>query len=228
MSVTRNKQEINSLIKESIQGIFQDRDFISGIVKKVTDKIERKLKKLEEELKTQAERTSHLQQKVDKKEKTNYLLEQKVDDIYQNMKATHVCVYGVNEDADEEENLRDKIKSIINTNTGLNLGNDNIVGCYRIGRKMDKPNKSRPIILKLVNTELKSKMFKDAYKFKGKKIFIAEDLTKKPRIILKEAQNVFGMRNAWSFKGSIYIKHEGRNVKMNFVADITQYTTQLT
>ncbi|KAG5866275.1 hypothetical protein JTB14_012542 [Gonioctena quinquepunctata] len=76
-----------------------------------------------------------------------------------------------------------------------------------------------------MHPELKFKLFKNVHKFKGKKIFFADHLTKHRRVILKEAQTKLGVKNVWSFKGVIYTKHEGRNARINCEGDITKYSS---
>ncbi|CAG9821997.1 unnamed protein product [Phaedon cochleariae] len=194
----------------------------------VTDKIEQKLKKIQDDLKSQADKITALEQKIEhieiRSDKINSILEQKIDDMHQNLKISHVCIYGVNETADE--NIQETIMQIINTNTNLNLREKDIMGCYRVGKRTENANKYRPTILKLANSELKSKLFKNVNKFKGKKIYFAEDLTKHRRILLKEAQTILGVRNVWSYKGYLYTKYEGHNARITCEADITKYTSR--
>lgn len=202
---TRTKAEMAAIVKDSIKELFKDEDFISRITQKITDKIEQKLKKLEEEIKNQNDKVN--------------ILQQKMDDMEQQMKANNICIYGVPENSDE--NITSKILQIVNSHTGMVIKNE-IINCYRIG-KQPIPNKSRPIIMKLRSPEVKSEIFRNVNKFRGKGIFITEDLTYKKRMLLKQAKSTLGEKEVWSSNGQIFTKTDGKRVKLCCFEDVQKY-----
>ena len=55
---------------------------------------------------------------------------------------------------------------------------------------------------------------KNVAKFKGSKLFLTDDLTKMRRKLLQDAKDKMGSRNAWSFKGQIYIRTGDGSVRI--------------
>lgn len=204
---TRGKSDLQTAIKETLNEVFLNDEFMNQIVKRISDKVEQKL--------------NHLQIEVDKQITRIDILEQKIDGIKQHEKINNICIYGLPEENDE--NINKKVLQLINKHTGLDFKMDYIATSYRIGNQSNAENKFRPIILRLTNHDYKIQLLKNAKKFKGKKLFIAEDLTKYRRELLTMAKSMFGEKNAWTFNGQIYTKLNGHTVKIRNQNDIMQY-----
>lgn len=97
---------------------------------------------------------------------------------------------------------------------------EHIVSTYRIGKKNESSPKPRPLIVKFINYDYKALLIKNAKKFKGKGIFIAEDLIKNRRKLLIEAKTILGLKNVWTYNGQIFTKIDGKTKKLNCTADI--------
>lgn len=200
----RNKAELKTIIKETIQELFAEEEFIRIIVKKISDKVDDKINKLQQLVNTQEDKI--------------HSLEQKIDDIQQNEKSNNICVYGILEDSNE--NLRLNMTRLINDSTGVTLKPEDITAVYRIGKPADNTQKPRPVILKLKWYEIKMNIMQNRKKFKGTKIFISEDLTKTRRKLLNDAKAAFGEKQAWTFNGHIFIKKNGINIKLSNSEDL--------
>ncbi|KAG5888830.1 hypothetical protein JTB14_000103 [Gonioctena quinquepunctata] len=97
--------------------------------------------------------------------------------------------------------------------------NNEIITCYRIG-KQSSPNKSRPIIMKLRRSEVKSDIFRNVQNLRGKRIFITEDPTNNRRMLLKQAKSTQGEREVWSFIGQNFTKIYGKRVELHYLDGI--------
>lgn len=203
----RNKSEIKTIIKETIQELFADEEFMRTIVKKISDKVDDKINQLEELIKTQ--------------ENKIHSLEQKIDDIEQKEKNNNVCIYGVPEELNET--LCIKVPQLISDRTGLSLKQEDIIAVYRIGKPSENTQKPRPVILKLKWYDSKYSILKNCRKFKGTKVFISEDLTKARRKLLHDAKTTFGEKQVWIFNGHVFIKRNGINVKLYNNEDLLKY-----
>lgn len=212
---TRNKSDIISIVKDSINEFFLDKEFIGRLTEKISESIEQKLKSLEEKVKTQMDKIRNLEQKV-------IYLQQGMDDIQQRGKLKNLCIYGVPEE--NGERLDNKMLELLKSKTNVPLILSDIVDAYRIGRPGGNTNKTRPTIVKLPNIKLKRELLKCGKNFKGTNIFLTEDLTKDRRTLLLQAKTVFGVKNSWSFNGQIYITKDGRKIKLASLADLRNYS----
>ncbi|CAH1160019.1 unnamed protein product [Phaedon cochleariae] len=204
---TRSKLDMNNIIRDSINELFQDADFIGQLTKTLSDKIEQKLKAISEEIKSQNERLISV--------------EQKLDSIQQQTKSNNVCIYGVPEM--NNENTKDVILENLSSNSVINLQERDIISCFRVGTPSNNKKKPRPIILKFRDPKEKVKLFKNVKNLKNKSIFITEDLTHNRRILLKSAKTSLPGKKIWTFKGQIFIKINDTNVKISSMQDIQQY-----
>lgn len=203
----RSRQELRSLIKKTISELFTDEVFINEIAKKFYEKVEQKINKLEEVIKTQ-------QMEI----KT---LEQKIDGFQQNERANNICIYGIVEESNEK--LNTKIPKLISEKTDITCNPDNIVTAYRVGKLNGNLQKPRPIIIKFKCFEDKILVMKNRNKFKGTRIFLSDDLTITRRKLLMDAKSAFGERCAWTFNGRVFIKLNGKNIELHSSDDISQY-----
>ena len=83
---------------------------------------------------------------------------------------------------------------------------------HRLGnRKLDK-SKPRPIIIKFSRYNLRTRIFKNKRKLKGKRISVTESLTKTRMEKLQKGRKEQSFRNVWSNDGKIlYIDVNDRN-----------------
>ncbi|XP_040063739.2 uncharacterized protein LOC120838065 [Ixodes scapularis] len=102
-------------------------------------------------------------------------LENKVDDLENRMRRNNLIFFGIPENLNETK--RDLEKVIISEILEDKLGIEN-VGVERIHR-IGRPNKgkSRPVILKLFDYNVKENILRNARKLKGTKISISEDFS---------------------------------------------------
>lgn len=208
---TRNAQEklqLKSIIKETILEVLTDDVFINKIAKTLSDKVEEKIKKMEDTIRTMEHKTADL--------------EKHIDILQQNEKINNICIYGVKEQ--ENEKLKLIVTQLINANTEINLNDElDIEKCYRIGKESKNHPKPRPVV-KFKKFEQKIAILKNRNKFKGKQIFIAEDLTQVRLNLLQGAKTKLGGRNVWSYNGHIFAKINGSSLKIRSNEDLLMYS----
>lgn len=211
MASTRNAQEklqLKSIIKETIQELLADDVFINNITKKLNDKFDEKIKKMEEIVKNIEHKSAGL--------------EKQIDVLQQNEKINNVCVYGIKEQ--QNEKLKLIMTQLINVNTEVSLNEIDIEKCYRIGKESNNSSKPRPVVVKFKSFDRKIAVLKSRNKFKGKHIFITEDLTQVRLKLLKDAKMKLGERNVWSYNGNIFTKNNGSSVKIRGNEDLLVYS----
>ncbi|XP_077564723.1 uncharacterized protein LOC144180217 [Haemaphysalis longicornis] len=122
--------------------------------------------------------------KVSALQKTVSDLELKLDDLENRSRRSNLIVYGIPEDEQEnEESLEEVINDQI-AKTILEIEPVSIERIHRFGKP--NPNKTRPIILKLLDDRDKTKILKNCHKLKGSEISISEDFSKRVRLIRKK------------------------------------------
>ena len=76
--------------------------------------------------------------------------------------------------------------------------------------KVCREGKSRPIISKFGCYDVRSVVYKNNKKLKGKSFLITDILTAKRVPLLKEAQGKYGVRNVWTTDSRILYKENNR------------------
>ncbi|KAG5870054.1 hypothetical protein JTB14_004481 [Gonioctena quinquepunctata] len=196
---TRNKHELQALIKDTITELLSSEVFLNQIIKTISDKVDLRLEKMEDGIKTQEVKTHDLKQKIENLQ----------------AKMTNICIYGMEEK--ENEQLITEFCEMINNNTNLSISNQHIMSAYRIERKNDQ--NMRPVIMKFINYDWKITVMKSARSLREKKIFITEDLIKSRRSLLVEAKAKFGDKNAWCYNGQIFTKIDNVKKLVRFSAN---------
>lgn len=204
MAKLRSDRDLKFIIKETIAELINDEEFIQRIVKKVSDKMQEKLQAAEVKIKMLECKTNSF--------------EEQITHLQQKEKVKNICIYGIVET--EQESLKTVVTKILNDNTGLNIKEIDIASCYRIGNVSSNKKKYRPVIIKFVEYDYKNSVINNAKRFKGKKIFITEDLVQARRDLLKNAQAKLGIKNVWPRNGFIFTKCDGKTVKIKCLEDI--------
>ncbi|KAG5892760.1 hypothetical protein JTB14_027024 [Gonioctena quinquepunctata] len=130
---TRNKHELQALIKDTITELLSSEVFLNQIMKTVSDKVDLRLEKMKDGIKTQEVKTHES--------------EQKIENLQQQAKMTYTCIYGMEEK--ENEQLLTEFCEMIKNKTNLSISNQHIMSAYRIGRK--NYQNMRPVIMKFIN-----------------------------------------------------------------------------
>ena len=114
---------------------------------------------------------------------------------------SNIKIYGVKEN--EKEKTADRVIELLESEVEVNLKKEEIVAVHRIP---GKKGETRPILLKVQNTEVKSRIMKKRSDFKKKVVGcrLADDVTKLNSDLIQRLNLQEGIEQAWYFNGSVY------------------------
>lgn len=209
---TRTRQEkgnldTKALVKQAISELFAEEHFIEIITQKIISKVIEKLNQIDNKIKGHEEKIT--------------TLEKKIEYMQQNVKIKNICIYGVNENKNKD--LKQLLLEVINEKMQTEIAPEDIDMCYRIGEERAKGKKPRPVIVKFKNYDTKHFILRNCSKFKGSQLFVMEDLIKPRQELLREAQEKLKGSQVWSYNGTVYVKVENKNIKINGIQDIHKY-----
>lgn len=131
----------------------------------------------------------------------NKKLYNEIDKLEQYSRRKNLRILGVPET--ENENVEDKVKTIIQNNLKIPLECRFIDNVHRIGKKIE--NKSRTIMAKFVKIDDRNRIFNNNILLKASGVAIVEDLTKRRYTMLKKIQKSIGTKNVWTRNGNIHV-----------------------
>ena len=185
--------DLKNVVKEALKELLCDDDFLNKFLSKVNEKI------------------SELQKIVDKQTTQINQLEGRIEAMQQQTKINNICVYNLEEE--ENEKLATKLINIFTRKMNIPLKRQDIVKCYRIGENKEKP---RPVIIKFEQFHTKVFVLKNAYKLKGTKIGLAEDLNKERLNLYRQVTQKYDRKDIFTRFGNIYIKTKDNAIKKIF------------
>jgi hypothetical protein len=116
--------------------------------------------------------------KIDQVETTVVNLQRDAQKLQQDNKRNNIIVYGIEETKDEKAaKIHDVIEGLSNS---LNIARIDYDDAFRLGKH--QPNKTRPLLIKLLRYRDKQNIFLAAKNLKGTSISISNDKTKETRI----------------------------------------------
>lgn len=94
---------------------------------------------------------------------------------------------------------------------------------HRLGVPRGDAKNPRPIIIKFTSYGPRRRVFTNKKKLKGCGITITEQLTTKRMALLKEARTRYGLHNAWSLDGNVFIMFSGIKRKISNTNDFKSF-----
>ena len=132
-----------------------------------------------------------------------------VDELEQYSRRNCLWLHGVREL--QGENTNDVIMKTVKKEMDIDIREEDLDRTYSVGNtKVFKEGKPRPIIIKFARYDVRSTVYKNKKKLKGKSFLITESLTAARVGLLKEAQGKYGVRNVWTTDGRILYKENNR------------------
>lgn len=125
------------------------------------------------------------------------------DDLENRSRRKFLLIRGIKESP--IENIPQTVSSFTTNMLKMDVCPEDIVFGYRLGKSKNS-DKPRPILVKFLSSEMRSKIWRSKKLLKGTDTSIAEFLTQNRRQIYNEGRRVYGMRNCWSQEGKVYIK----------------------
>lgn len=116
-----------------------------------------------------------------------------------------------------KENTWEVVKSFISEKAGVELHDREMVAAHRIpGEK----GKSRPVIVKVVNTDVKSRIMRKRATVREKGCRLVDDVTKANVELIKRLTQLDEIESAWYFNGSVFGKVGDRRLKFDITDDL--------
>lgn len=201
-------------VKRVLKDVLQDASILQVLATMIKDHI---LTELEKTINENTAVIEALKETINEKDKVINDLQVKLDDLEQYQRRQCLRVFGVEEGADEDTD----VKAIeIARKIGVDLSIEDIDRSHRIGvRNNDRP---RPIIIKFVSYRKRSEVFHSKKNLKGSGVTIREDLTKMRHSLLKEAINKYGVRSVWTLDGVVIAKIGDQKRRITSSRDLCQ------
>ena len=126
-------------------------------------------------------------------------LENKI--VYEEQDSRRICIliHGIAEN--KEENTDQQATDFITDNLDIRIDEIDVDRSHRIGRYNRAKKKARPIIVKFARYNVRGKVFREKWNFKGTGKSITESLTTKRIGKLNDAREKCGFNNVWSYDG---------------------------
>ncbi|KAK3098652.1 hypothetical protein FSP39_021614 [Pinctada imbricata] len=141
------------------------------------------------------------------------------DAIDQPLKEIDLTVCGVKEEVNE--NTLAVVQSVLKDKAGVNIEKEDVIAVHRIPTKhRDQP---QPILLKVKNSEIKSKIMRKRSDVKkaGGSIKLVDDVTERNTTLINSLLRHEQIEAAFYYNGSVYGISEGKRYTFNIEDDIT-------
>lgn len=199
-SKTKGEDELLSSVKNLVTKLCTSDEFISQITKSITESISSKFDKEVHALKDE---TLKIKKDVKTLEEQTSVVMTKLEKQDQVIRSNNLRFYGIPEK--EAENILQEIKEILINKMGLDISEENIEYCYRIGRIEKKKN--RAILIRFYSAYHKNVVFNNKRSLKATGIVVREDLTDDQlRLLKKTLTNIGSDGRVWTNHGHIFTK----------------------
>ena len=155
-----------------------------------------------------------MKQIIEAKDKEIKELEEKIDNLEQYSRRNSLRLHGIAEK--ESENLIDEIPALLNKELQFPapMKRADICRIHRLGPRSSQ-GQPRPIIVKMVSYQARSKVFSARSKLKNSssRLFINEDLTRTRSQLFYKARQLKREKkitDTWTHDGNVLIKRGGR------------------
>ncbi|CAG9569296.1 unnamed protein product [Danaus chrysippus] len=130
-------------------------------------------------------------------------LNQVVDNIEMRHRRKYLLFNGVPEEPNED--LSNSISDICNDKLGVrDVTKDKIIACHRLGKHSE--GKHRPVLVRFVDLNLKTAVWKKKASLKGSPFVLSEFLTHQRQSLFLLARKRLWMKNCWTLDGNIIVK----------------------
>lgn len=205
MVLLRNDiEEIRKIVADQISATILSEDFqnrlVSSLLKKIDEKLNTKIKKIEED-------AASLRKEVKTLTRENCDLKMRLDSQEQYSRNRNIRIFGMK--LAKEENPLDAITDLFQNKMNLTSNNVNIENCHRVEAKNPTAGRPPAILVQFRDTNSRAAVLKNRKILKNSGVAIKEDLTLARLNLLKVAVGQFSEKNAWCLHGNIYVKCGG-------------------
>ncbi|KAJ8736300.1 hypothetical protein PYW08_006956 [Mythimna loreyi] len=129
-------------------------------------------------------------------------LSRSIDIIEMRHRKKFLLLGGVPESPSEK--VTEIVATILQTKLGVDVTTSSLTVCHRLGAVAE--GRVRPILLRCVDNTVRDVIWRTKTKLKGTSYVISEFLTRQRQSTFSAARKLFGVTNAWTMDGNIYIK----------------------
>ena len=225
------REEMKSFITDTITAMF------SKVQKKLEKKVEETIEEqLEDKLKDRLTELNDrmdslvlenvqlkdvnekLRNRLDKNEKVAKAALEKSNMNEQYSRKNIVKVMGVEEEADEtEDKLIKTVNNILGAKAGVTINENKIVAIHRIPGKIGMP---KPVLIKLMNNNEKTKIMKKRKEMKLAGYRLVDDVTKQNTKLINRLNLHEDIDSAWYYNGNVFAKDKKDQVMSNYNKDM--------
>lgn len=210
------QKEIKEQIKSQCQHLYDRIDCIQFEKKVLEDKLTSLQNNYEKDIKD-------LKEKMDSNEIKSMEAIKMANFNEQYSRKTNFKIMDVKEDEDEtEERLREKVDNILK-GQGVRILKEEVLAIHRIPTKIGRV---RPVLLKTVNSNVKSRVMQKRKAFKTAGHRVTDDVTRLNTGLINRLFEHEQIDSAWFFNGSVFgFTHRRERIKFDIYDNITQVIT---
>lgn len=199
-SKAKGEDELLSSVKNLVAKLCTSDEFINQLTKSIIETIGDKFDK---EINVLKDENLEIKKHLKILEEQNKTMIANLDKHDQVIRSNNLRFYGILEK--DNENILQVVKEILKNKMALNISEDDIEYCYRIGR-MEK-NKNRAILIRFYSAYHKNVVYKNKRSLKATGIVVREDLTTDQLKLLKVSLTKIGIDGkVWTNHGNIFVK----------------------
>ena len=194
-----NHELLAATNSSQIKGEEQLNDVLKNVkyINEKFDDFEKYKEEKEQQVKNLQNQVSAMSKKIDEITKT-------ADKQEQYSRRNCLLIHGIEEKQDESTD--DTVIKVFKDNLGVDVNINEIDRSHRLGKPNENANKHRPIIVKFIGYNMRSKVFNKKKLLKGKNMSITESLTPLRMEMLKKAREEYTIQNVWTSDGKIMFK----------------------
>ena len=197
-------------IETQVRDLFKQNEESQTSQIKVTEslnELSKKFDELETEIKKKDNKIQELESRVETLEEEKESLAKEVDDLEQYSRRNCLVLHGIKESKDEST---DQLAvQMFSEELAVDVKVEDLDRSHRLGKPRED-NKPRPIIVKFARYAVRSNVFSNKKKLKGKNLLITESLTVYRMKLLDEARMKYGVRNVWTFDGRVMCRENNK------------------
>lgn len=132
-----------------------------------------------------------------------------------------LLIHGIPEDT-KEDTAAVIAKTVVEQLKVSDFSISDISRCHRMGR-LSKPDRPRPILLKVRDMSLRNKLWYAKTTLKGSGITLTEFLTKPRHDTFMAARQQFGVTKCWTRDGFVFVLgHDGSRHRISCIAELSK------
>ena len=149
-----------------------------------------------------------LESKINALEKEHSRLDTALENSQMYSRRNNLIFHGLKEARDEETD--NAIIKFLKSEMNIDLHTNDLDRSHRLGPKTNTKRRPRPIIVKFTRHNVKSQIYAQKKRLKGKPYLITESLTPERLKIYHDAREKYGPKNVWTLDGKVKAKADGQ------------------